>query len=63
MILLSHRDTAYPAFVSRMNRRALPEPGVRDLVSEIIAEVAAKGDQAPTPNDSTEPTSSSRKSL
>ncbi len=46
MILLSHRDSAYPAFVSRMNRRALPEPGVRDLVSEIIAEVAAKGDQA-----------------
>ncbi|MEI6606678.1 MAG: histidinol dehydrogenase [Verrucomicrobiota bacterium] len=46
MILLSHRDSAYPAFVRRMNRRALPEPGVRDLVSEIIAEVAARGDQA-----------------
>jgi len=29
-----------------MNRRALPEPGVRDLVSEIIADVAARGDQA-----------------
>ena len=29
-----------------MNRRALPVPGVRDLVSEIIAEVAARGDQA-----------------
>ena len=46
MIILSHLDSAYPAFVRRLNRRALPEPGVRDLVSEIIAEVAAKGDQA-----------------
>ncbi|MEI7908223.1 MAG: histidinol dehydrogenase [Verrucomicrobiota bacterium] len=46
MIILSHRDSAYPAFVRRLNRRALPEPGVRDLVSEIIAEVAASGDQA-----------------
>ncbi|KAB2642382.1 MAG: histidinol dehydrogenase [Verrucomicrobia bacterium] len=46
MILLSHRDPAYPAFIRRMNRRALPEPGVRDLVSEIIADVATRGDQA-----------------
>ena len=46
MIILSHLDSAYPAFVRRLNRRALPEPGVRDLVSEIIAEVAATGDAA-----------------
>jgi histidinol dehydrogenase len=46
MIILSHRDSAYPAFVRRLNRRALPEPGVRSLVSEIIAEVAATGDAA-----------------
>ncbi|KAB2641405.1 MAG: histidinol dehydrogenase [Verrucomicrobia bacterium] len=46
MIILSHRDSAYSTFVRRMNRRALPEPGVRDLVSEIIADVAARGDQA-----------------
>ncbi len=46
MIILSHTDSAYPAFVRRLNRRALPEPGVRDLVSEIIAEVAAHGDLA-----------------
>ena len=46
MIILSHRDSAYPAFVRRLNRRALPEPGVRNLVSEIIAEVAATGDAA-----------------
>jgi histidinol dehydrogenase len=46
MIILSHLDSAYPAFVRRLNRRALPAPGVRDLVSEIIAEVAATGDAA-----------------
>jgi len=46
MIILSHSDSAYPAFVRRLNRRALPAPDVRDLVSEIIAAVAASGDQA-----------------
>ena len=46
MIILSHLDSGYAAFVRRLNRRALPEPGVRDLVSEIIAAVAATGDQA-----------------
>ncbi|MCX6878434.1 MAG: histidinol dehydrogenase [Verrucomicrobia bacterium] len=46
MIILSHLDSGYAAFVRRLNRRALPEPGVRDLVSEIIAEVAARGDRA-----------------
>ena len=29
-----------------MNRRAIPEAGVRDLVTDIIAQVAAKGDDA-----------------
>jgi histidinol dehydrogenase len=46
MLILSHTDSGYANFVRRLNRRALPEPGVRDLVSEIIAEVAAKGDAA-----------------
>jgi histidinol dehydrogenase len=46
MLILSHTDPGYANFVRRLNRRALPEPGVRDLVSEIIAEVAAKGDAA-----------------
>jgi histidinol dehydrogenase len=46
MIILSHQDPGYASFVRRLNRRALPEPGVRDLVSEIIATVAAKGDEA-----------------
>ncbi len=46
MKILSYNDSGYAPFVRRLNRRALPEPGVRDLVTEIIAEVAAKGDQA-----------------
>jgi histidinol dehydrogenase len=46
MKILSHLDPGYAAFVSRLKRRALPEVGVRDLVAEIIAEVAAKGDEA-----------------
>lgn len=46
MKILSHTDSGYSAFVSRLNRRALPEAGVRDLVAEIIAQVAAKGDDA-----------------
>lgn len=46
MLVLSHKDSGYATFVRRLNRRALPEPGVRDLVGEIIAEVAAKGDAA-----------------
>lgn len=46
MILLSHRDSGYAPFIKRLNRRALPEPGVRDLVAEIIAEVATHGDKA-----------------
>jgi len=46
MKILSHTDSAYASFVRRLNRRALPEHGVRDLVAEIIAEVANKGDSA-----------------
>jgi histidinol dehydrogenase len=46
MKILSHTDSAYASFVRRLNRRALPEHGVRDLVAEIIAEVADKGDAA-----------------
>ncbi|MBN8457438.1 MAG: histidinol dehydrogenase [Verrucomicrobia bacterium] len=46
MLTLSHTDSGYATFVRRLNRRALPEPGVRDLVGEIIAEVAANGDKA-----------------
>jgi hypothetical protein len=37
MKILSHTDPGYAAFVRRLNRRALPEAGVRDLVAEIIA--------------------------
>ena len=41
MKILSYLDSGYAPFVRRLNRRALPEPGTRDLVSQIIAEVAA----------------------
>lgn len=46
MLVLSHTDAGYARFVNRLKRRALPEPEVQDLVAEIIAEVAAKGDAA-----------------
>ena len=46
MKILSHTDPGYQAFVRRLNRRAIPEAGVRDLVGEIITQVAAKGDEA-----------------
>jgi histidinol dehydrogenase len=46
MKILSHLDSGYASFVRRLNRRALPEDGVRDLVAEIIGQVAAKGDEA-----------------
>lgn len=46
MKIIRYTDSGYAAFVRRLNRRALPQPGVRDLVAEIIAEVAAKGDEA-----------------
>jgi histidinol dehydrogenase len=46
MKILSHSDPGYASFVKRLNRRAIPDPGVRELVGEIIAEVSAKGDAA-----------------
>ena len=46
MKILSYLDTGYAPFVLRLNRRALPNPATRDLVTEIIAEVASKGDEA-----------------
>lgn len=46
MKILSYLDSGYPSFVRRLNRRAMPESGTRDLVSQIIADVAAKGDEA-----------------
>lgn len=46
MKILSHTDPGYATFVRRLKRRALPETGVRDLVAEIIAQVAARGDDA-----------------
>jgi histidinol dehydrogenase len=46
MKILSHKDPGYAAFVRKLQRRALPEPGVRELVAEIIGMVAANGDDA-----------------
>ncbi|MCP5534487.1 MAG: histidinol dehydrogenase [Akkermansiaceae bacterium] len=46
MKILSHSDPGFVSFVSRLNRRAVPESGVRDLVSEIISQVATQGDKA-----------------
>ena len=46
MKILSYSDPGFVSFVSRLNRRAVPESGVRDLVSEIIAQVAGEGDKA-----------------
>jgi histidinol dehydrogenase len=46
MKILGYRDADYDSFVKRLNRRALPTHDVRDLVSEIIAEVAGQGDKA-----------------
>lgn len=46
MKILGYRDSDYASFVKRLNRRALPTHDVRDLVTDIIAEVAEKGDKA-----------------
>lgn len=46
MKILSYQDRGYASFVKKLNRRALPDHGVRELVSQIISEVAAKGDPA-----------------
>jgi len=46
MKILGYRDADYESFVKRLNRRALPTHDVRDLVGDIIAEVAGQGDKA-----------------
>ncbi len=46
MKILRYSDPGYATFVSRLNRRAMPQAGTRDLVTQIISEVAAKGDAA-----------------
>ena len=46
MKILSYLDPGYTPFVRRLYRRALPEPGTRDIVTAIIAEVATQGDDA-----------------
>ncbi len=46
MKILSYTDPAYAPFVRSLNRRAIPDPAVRDLVAGIIAEVGATGDAA-----------------
>lgn len=46
MKILTYKDAGYATFVKKLRRRAIPEDSVRDLVSDIIAKVAAGGDQA-----------------
>ncbi len=46
MKILRYSDPGYATFVSRLNRRAMPQAGTRDLVTQIISEVAGKGDAA-----------------
>jgi len=46
MKILKHKDAGYAAFVRRLRRRAIPEDAVRDLVSDIISQVASGGDDA-----------------
>lgn len=46
MKILTHEDRAYPAFVKKLYRRAIPSEAVSDTVAGIVSEVAGKGDQA-----------------
>ena len=46
MKVLSHEDKAYPAFVKKLYRRAIPGGALSATVAEIVAEVAKKGDRA-----------------
>ena len=46
MKILTHEDKAYPAFVKKLYRRAIPSGAVSDAVAEIVSEVAKKGDRA-----------------
>ncbi len=46
MKILGYNDPAFARFVARLQRRAFPESDVRDLVAEVIAGVASRGDAA-----------------
>jgi histidinol dehydrogenase len=46
MKILGYLDPGYDHFVKRLTRRATPAHDVRDLVTDIIAEVAEKGNAA-----------------
>ncbi|MBK1790725.1 histidinol dehydrogenase [Persicirhabdus sediminis] len=46
MKVLSYKDSEYTSFVATLDRRAIPEKGVEDLVSDIIANVKENGNQA-----------------
>lgn len=46
MKIFTYKDAGYGAFIKKLRRRAMPQDGVRDMVSEIIAKVAGGGDDA-----------------
>ena len=46
MKVLRHSDRGYDKALASLNRRATPDPKVRSLVAEILAEVEEKGDAA-----------------
>ena len=46
MKILSYDDKAYPAFVKKLYRRAIPSDVVSGAVAGIVSEVAKKGDRA-----------------
>lgn len=46
MKVLSYKDADFAAMATMMKRRAVPTDALRDTVASIIAEVAAKGDEA-----------------
>ena len=46
MKILTYEDKAYPAFVKKLYRRAIPSDTVSDVVAEIVSEVAQRGDRA-----------------
>ncbi len=46
MKIVTYKDARYAAFVRKLQRRAIPEDSVRDLVADIISNVAENGDAA-----------------
>lgn len=46
MKILSYTDPGYVRFVRSLNRRAIPETGVRDMVADIIQQVSSSGNEA-----------------